>query len=172
MSSSSLFHPLEQMGAVVPDSLDDPIIQQILSDLGIDMTLMTEEEVERHRRLCSMLRHSKRYKRFRVDDANKRWDEDSISAQNDLCISDVSEDTATDWESEGCLPPPHSVLGHLRVEDSDIPSKRRVSFSDKVRVIHLSNHSLENFFGDKKTESIKNLEQFMRHLKSFFRRSC
>lgn len=162
-----------QMGAApTPDSLDDPIIQQILVELGLDVKTMSEDEIERHRRLCSMLRNSKRYKRFRVDDANKRWDDDSRSfTQMDLFISDVS-DTATECSSSSCIPAFLPIIQSLK-DDADLPQKRRVSFSDKVRVIQLSTHSLESLFGSEKTDNrpITSLESLMRHLKSFFKRS-
>ena len=88
----------------------------------------------------------------------------------DLCISDVS-DNVTECDSENCIPAFLPIIQSLK-DDADVSPKRRVSFSDKVRVIQLSTHSLENHFGTDKTEPpIKGLDSFIRHLKSFFKRS-
>lgn len=57
-------------------SINDPIIQKILANRNEMTDVSLADEEERLKRMYVMLRHSKKYKKMQVEEANKLWNED------------------------------------------------------------------------------------------------
>ena len=76
-SNDSLSSNSEYMsGATAVNTMEDPIIFQLLEKRSKMTDVDEEAEAERQRRMYIMLRHSRRYKKLQVANANNRWDAD------------------------------------------------------------------------------------------------
>jgi hypothetical protein len=119
----------------------DPIITAMLSNRQVPDDLTPEQEQETRERLYVMLRHSKKYKKMQVVQANEKWQSEcdadadpfsssQTSSQNllkDLGALDLSYDSGVDVDSR-------AASRTASISSSDLYKKRdrRVSFSDKI----------------------------------------
>lgn len=114
--------------------LQDPIIQNMLNELGRSPDDVEGDELERLIRMCSMLKHSKRYKRSLIQSANQRW---GVSdAEGPLIIGNDVWDALTCVDTSSFDSPPSRSSKTTR-------KPRKVSFSDKLLVFQLSSHSMD-----------------------------
>ena len=119
--------------------LKDPIIQEMLGDLGRNPDDVDGDELERLIRMCSMLKHSKRYKRSLIQNANEQWSISDSDTNGPLILADDLLDALTCVNSSSFDTPPP-----INRRTTITPKKpRKVSFSDKLLVVQLSSHSMD-----------------------------
>ncbi|KAI8895699.1 hypothetical protein BC833DRAFT_600412 [Globomyces pollinis-pini] len=97
-----------------PVIIHDPIIDQILSTLP---PAESADEIEKKQRMYLMIRHSKKYKKMQVQNANSFWDETIHLEMDDrgpsLHNTTTSEDTKTDVSKLSL------VIKHVHFKDTN-----------------------------------------------------
>ena len=139
-----------------PDGLDeilnngiqtsDPIIDELLSQREIMTDVSEKYEIERQRRMYTMLRYSRRYRRLQVAQANDKWENQTPDLQlliNDSLKCEEStddKDSGIELESSDSDSSLSEQLQSTNAEHTFRPHPRRnhrVSFSEQVCVIHI-----------------------------------
>lgn len=140
-SPSKLILPQDQM----LDPLYDPIIQKILSQRTYMDDVSSDDELERQRRMLPMLRHSRKYKKLQVSDANQKWGLSKFS-ELDAFLGEVCEAADLDPTlmmqkgSDSFSSTDSGVDLSNRESTASLPEtlprkEKRVSFSDHVHFI-------------------------------------
>ena len=119
-------HVQQQKQQQQHDTLDDPIIRQIFAACGRQIAdeYTPEEELERQRRMISMLRNSKHYRKQIVQNANAKWN-----------LFESNVDAAM-----------MNAASNAKLKSSPKSSQHRVSFCEDSQIIDYSNKFTTRFY--------------------------
>ena len=115
----------------------DPIIQSMLPPLAVNLN--NPDELER-RRMQTMLKCSKRYKRLMVERANKQWEDSNLADLLEISTLQSSDEMVNPSNPQdifdlNCIQSNEKEDGSSSLDSID-SAKRRVSFSDHVDIIN------------------------------------
>ena len=130
----------------------DPIIQSMLPPLAVNLN--NPDELERRRRMQTMLKCSKRYKRLMVERANKQWEDSNLADLLEISTLQSSDEMVNSSNQQdifglNCMQSNEKEDGSSSLDSID-SAKRRVSFSDHVDIIN-----------QQQKKSLKMLQRFL-----------
>ncbi len=124
----------------------DPIIQKLLANRQCMTDVSEAEELERQKRMYVMLRHSRKYKKLQVEQANDLWEKHSSLAN----LSDILQGLPEDCLLSSSVPSSCSsgdegivdltLDNNFSLDSASFSYKKKVSFREAVDIIEISHY--------------------------------
>jgi hypothetical protein len=106
------------------NSINDPIIQEMLSNRVLEEKVNENDETERQNRMYSMLVHSKKYRKLTIERANDMWHKDA----KDVMLEPADQPARNELASS-------ADVRHVHFSDKieKIPTTRRGEIARYIR---------------------------------------
>ena len=131
---------------------DDPLIQKLLSTRQQMTDVSEQDEQERQNRMYVMLRHSRKYRKMQVAQANDRWEKHS----SHMNFSDLLDEALAATEDTSL----ESFSESSSTRNSTSKRKEKVTFNDKIEVITFEDQTTMTSRLPKQVQLLLNILKF------------